>query len=136
MKYTPKLGLKKPDQNDYVNIQDLNDNFDVLDNAEQIIQSDTEPEGVEEGRLWLDTSDDFYQATAFENLVQSINDFAEHIRIDKSNSHQISNIEGLENVLDTLEKIRSSQGKPLTLEVRKNDPVNPEVGRIWIREDL
>ena len=33
MKSTEKLGLKKPDLTDYVNIGDLNDNMDVLDEA-------------------------------------------------------------------------------------------------------
>ena len=33
MQYTDKLGLKKPDLTDYVNVQDLNDNMDVLDEA-------------------------------------------------------------------------------------------------------
>lgn len=31
MKYTEKLGLKKPELTDYVNIEDINDNMDVLD---------------------------------------------------------------------------------------------------------
>jgi len=31
--YTPKLNLKKPDQSDFVNIDDLNGNADILDSA-------------------------------------------------------------------------------------------------------
>lgn len=31
MKYTEKLGLKKPESTDYVNIEDINENMDILD---------------------------------------------------------------------------------------------------------
>lgn len=31
MQETPKLGLKKPEMTDYVNVNDLNENMDVLD---------------------------------------------------------------------------------------------------------
>ncbi|GEK30337.1 hypothetical protein KZO01_06460 [Kurthia zopfii] len=35
MQYTKNLNLKKPDQNDYVNIADINENMDVLDESVQ-----------------------------------------------------------------------------------------------------
>ena len=35
MQYTKNLNLKKPDQNDYVNITDINENMDVLDESVQ-----------------------------------------------------------------------------------------------------
>lgn len=31
MKFTEKLGLKKPELNNYVNVEDINDNMDILD---------------------------------------------------------------------------------------------------------
>ena len=33
MKHTETLGLKKPDSDDYINIQDFNENADVIDEA-------------------------------------------------------------------------------------------------------
>lgn len=41
MQYTNKLGLKKPDLNDYVNVSDLNENMDVLDEAVGSLQDGT-----------------------------------------------------------------------------------------------
>lgn len=41
MQTTPKLGLKKPDLNDYVNVADLNDNADILDAAVSVLQDGT-----------------------------------------------------------------------------------------------
>jgi len=38
------------------------------DDILNIIQSDTEPLGTVEGRIWLDTSDSTYQGTVFETL--------------------------------------------------------------------
>ena len=38
------------------------------DDILNIIQSDTEPLGTVEGRIWLDTSDSTYQGTVFEDL--------------------------------------------------------------------
>ncbi|WP_088832647.1 hypothetical protein [Paenibacillus tyrfis] len=32
--------------------------------------------------------------------------------------------------------IRTDATKPLIIEVRKSDPENPEIGRIWLRSDL
>lgn len=41
MQKTPKLGLNKPELNEYVNIADLNENMDVLDNAVGELQEGT-----------------------------------------------------------------------------------------------
>ncbi|MFB6364235.1 hypothetical protein ACFCP7_09250 [Paenibacillus elgii] len=35
-----------------------------------------------------------------------------------------------------MEGIRADHTKPFVIEVRTSDPVNPEVGRMWIRSDL
>lgn len=44
-----------------------------------IEQSDIPPEGIVEGRLWLDTSDNTYQGTVFEELDQRVNNNATEI---------------------------------------------------------
>jgi hypothetical protein len=33
MKYTPNYGLKKPEQDDFYNVEDFNDNADIIDQA-------------------------------------------------------------------------------------------------------
>ncbi len=51
------------------------------DDILNIIQSETEPSGTVEGRIWLDTSDSAYQGTVFEELYQNslmVNGF--HVR--------------------------------------------------------
>lgn len=40
MKYTDKLGLKKPDLTDYVNVGDMNQNMDVLDEEVDIVKTE------------------------------------------------------------------------------------------------
>ncbi|MBE1444182.1 hypothetical protein [Paenibacillus sp. OAS669] len=35
-----------------------------------------------------------------------------------------------------VDAIRSDGAKPLIVEVRTSDPVNPELGRLWVRSDL
>lgn len=45
MQYTNKLGLKKPELTDYVNVNDLNENMDILD--QEIANITDEETGVE-----------------------------------------------------------------------------------------
>lgn len=68
----------------------------------------------------------------------------EHTNITNENAHSVSNIQGLEGVLEkikselnqTINNIRSDSSKPFSVEVRNDDPDNAELGRMWIRSDL
>jgi hypothetical protein len=56
----------------------------VVDAEDEILQQDTEPTGIEEGRLWLDTSDSTYQGTVFQELEENIGDLATLQTTDKT----------------------------------------------------
>ncbi|WP_419392876.1 hypothetical protein [Cytobacillus praedii] len=69
MKFQPKTDWKYddiPTEGDFNRIEQ--GIADALEGNDPIIQQDTPPDGVKEGRLWLDTSDDTYQGTVFESL--------------------------------------------------------------------
>lgn len=73
MKFVPKTDWKyddTPTEGDFNRIEQ--GIADALDGSEPIIQQDTPPDGVKEGRLWLDTSDKTYQGTVFEELKGEI----------------------------------------------------------------
>ncbi|KEQ22886.1 hypothetical protein [Paenibacillus tyrfis] len=42
----------------------------------------------------------------------------------------------IERLQGDMAAVRADHTKPLIIEVRTSDPVNPEIGRIWLRSDL
>lgn len=73
MKFQPKTDWKyndTPTEGDFNRIEQ--GIADAHEGREPIIQQDTPPDGVMEGRLWLDTSDGTYQGTVFETLKGEI----------------------------------------------------------------
>ncbi|BAK15863.1 FOG: WD40 repeat [Solibacillus silvestris StLB046] len=85
MQYTNKLGLKKPDQTDYVNIADINENMDILD--QEIAKITDEETGVDA------------------KLTQ-------HLDEDNENSHAIKNITGLQLELNKIKALETAKGQP------------------------
>ncbi|MGF9913750.1 hypothetical protein ABEX47_03445 [Paenibacillus ehimensis] len=43
---------------------------------------------------------------------------------------------GVVDAHTAMDGIRADRTKPLVIEVRTSDPVNPEIGRMWLRSDL
>lgn len=73
MKFQPKTDWKYDDTPTEVDFNRIEQGIaDALEGNDPIIQQDTPPDGVKEGRLWLDTSDDTYQGTVFESLKGEI----------------------------------------------------------------
>lgn len=73
MKFQPKTDWKYDDIPTEADFNRIEQGIaDALEGNDPIIQQDTPPDGVKEGRLWLDTSDDTYQGTAFESLEGEI----------------------------------------------------------------
>ncbi|MED3551027.1 pyocin knob domain-containing protein [Cytobacillus praedii] len=69
MKFQPKTDWKYDDTPTEADFNRIEQGIaDALEGNDPIIQQDTPPDGVKEGRLWLDTSDDKYQGTVFESL--------------------------------------------------------------------
>ncbi|WP_313803627.1 hypothetical protein [Cytobacillus sp.] len=73
MKFQPKTDWKYDDIPTEADFNRIEQGIaDALEGNDPIIQQDTPPDGVKEGRLWLDTSDDTYQGTVFESLKGEI----------------------------------------------------------------
>ncbi|TCJ04085.1 tail fiber protein [Cytobacillus praedii] len=73
MKFQPKTDWKyddTPTEGDFNRIEQ--GIVEALEGTDPIIQQNIPPDGVKEGRLWLDTSDDTYQGTVFESLKGEI----------------------------------------------------------------
>ena len=52
--YTTKLNLKKPSLTDVADIEDINENLDLIDEAMPVIvYSSSEPAEPTEGMIWL-----------------------------------------------------------------------------------
>lgn len=77
---TPNYNLQKPAPNEFYNVAVQNENMDKIDKAleeiskqgDGIIQQDTPPANANVGDIWLDTSDNTYQGTVFEELKNEI----------------------------------------------------------------
>ncbi|WP_137743236.1 pyocin knob domain-containing protein [Robertmurraya siralis] len=67
---------------------DENGNIEI----EEIIKSPTPPEGIVEGRMWVDTSDDTYQGTMFEDLDGRLKEIDN--QLGKPNGIALLNAEG------------------------------------------
>lgn len=61
-------------------------------NDNKIIKSPTPPEGIVEGRIWVDTSDDTYQGTMFEDLDDRLKEI--NAQLGKPNGIALLNAEG------------------------------------------
>ncbi|KQL18075.1 hypothetical protein [Cytobacillus solani] len=73
MKFQPKTDWKYDDTPTEADFNRIEQGIaDALEGNDPIIQQETPPDGVKEGRLWLDTSDDTYQGTVFESLKGEI----------------------------------------------------------------
>lgn len=68
MKYTEKLGLKKPELTDYVNIEDINENMDILD--EQVGELKEGSTVIEDLQQELETHKADY--ASFKNNIEGI----------------------------------------------------------------
>lgn len=70
-----------------------------------IIQSHIPPDGIKEGRLWLDTSDDGFQGTVLEGIQ---NDLANKISVsEKGKPNGVATLDANGNVLDGNGRISS-----------------------------
>lgn len=97
MQNTTNLNLKKPDQTDYVNIEDLNDNMDVLD---EVIQKKYEKptSGIPKGDFT-----ESVQSTL--SAVGELNDDIQLHTMDVSHIHWIGNATGSNSLVSNYEKI-------------------------------
>lgn len=86
MKFQPKTDWKYDDTPTEADFNRIEQGIaDALEGNDPIIQQETPPDGIKEGRLWLDTSDDTYQGTVFENfkgeLAGHLADEAKHLKV-------------------------------------------------------
>ncbi|USK55906.1 hypothetical protein LIS82_05085 [Cytobacillus solani] len=96
MKFQPKTDWKYDDTPTEADFNRIEQGIsDALEGNDPIIQQETPPDGIKEGRLWLDTSDNTYQGTVFESIKE---EFGAHLA-DKANPHGVTKAQiGLSNV--------------------------------------
>ncbi|MFC0414503.1 tail fiber protein [Cytobacillus solani] len=77
MKFQPKTDWKYNDTPTEADFNRIEQGIsDALEGNDPIIQQETPPDGIKEGRLWLDTSDNTYQGTVFESIKE---EFGAHL---------------------------------------------------------
>ncbi|MFO1444070.1 tail fiber protein [Bacillus sp. Bva_UNVM-123] len=96
---TPNYNLQKPAPDEFYNVAVQNKNMDKIDKAleeiskqgDGIIQQDTPPANANVGDLWLDTSDNTYQGTVFEEIKNGIDShLAEKASLTKDGHVQLN----------------------------------------------
>ncbi len=112
MNYTGNYNLKKPEATDTVNIQEFNDNADIID-ATLAAKLDSNANAVSASKLAaarkISVSGDVTGSVSFDgssnaNIVASV--------ADDSHNHVISNVDGLQTVLDGVDaKLKTHDNK-------------------------
>ena len=87
MKYTPNYGIKKPEQDDFYNVEDFNDNADIIDQAlkahDDALATKETPQGAQEKADAALNSAKQYTDQEVGEIAQALN---EHLDDDASTS--------------------------------------------------
>ena len=69
MKYTPNYGLKKPEQDDFYNVEDFNENADIIDQKLKEIEDKTQNINVTLDTSWSGSSAPYSKTVTVSDIL-------------------------------------------------------------------
>lgn len=104
MEYTSKLNLKKPDADEFVNVSDLNDNFDTIDG---ILGATKDFSATFTASGWIGSSAPYSQTVSCEGILSTDKPI---VCLSYPSTINSSNAEDYEEAFGYISKISTADG--------------------------